>query len=162
MLRGLLILINRLTSFLRLPWPEKRLYTEALCLTGLVRLAVLLLPFRWLAPHLGQPMLESPAEENNFQLEAARRVGRVVETVSRYTPWASKCLVQAIAGKFLLRQRGIGSTLYLGVGQDEEKGLIAHAWLRCGGVILTGEEGRERFTVVGKFADDGGCRRAGN
>ena len=146
---------RKLMRFIRLPWPEKCLFTEAYCLTGVVRLAVLLLPFRWLSPVLGQKMLESPAQEDTFKLESAKQVGLVVETVSRYTPWASKCLVQAIVGKILLRQRGINSTLYLGVGQEDEKGLVAHAWLRSGGIILTGNEGRERFTVVGKFADTG-------
>jgi hypothetical protein len=142
-------------SFIRLPWPEKWLFTEAYCLTGVVRLAVLALPFRWLSPHLGQHMLESPAQEDAANIEAARQVGQVMEKVSRNTPWASKCLVQAIVGKVLLRQRGISNTLYLGVGQEEEKGLVAHAWLRSGNIILTGSHGREQFTVVGKFADYG-------
>ena len=155
-------MLRRLKSFIHLPWPEKCLFTEAYCLTGLVRLAVLLLPFRWLSPLLGQHMLESPEQEDAANIEAARQVGQVVEKVSRHTPWASKCLVQAIVGKILLRQRGINSTLYLGVGREEEKGLVAHAWLRSGGLILTGGRGRERFTVVGKFADTGEDRGAGN
>ena len=53
----------------------------------------------------------------------------------------------------MLRRLGIANTLYLGVGKEEGKGLVAHAWLRCGGTILTGASGCERFTVVGKFAD---------
>jgi hypothetical protein len=48
--------------------------------------------------------------------------------------------------------RGIDNTLYLGVGRDETKGLVAHAWLRCGELILTGG-GREHFMVVGKFSE---------
>lgn len=153
-------MFRRLNKFFRLPWPEKVLYTEAFYLTGAVRLAVLLLPFRTLAPLLGRHMAESPAEENAVTLEAARRVGQAVETVSRHTPWDSKCLVQAIAGKIMLRRRGIGSTLYLGVDRDDNRGLVAHAWLRCGEAFLTGGRGRELYTVVGKFADDGA--RTGN
>ena len=148
-------MLRKFMSFIRLPWPEKCLFTQAYCLTGMVRLAVLLLPFRWLSPLLGQHMLESPEQEEEVTLEAARQVGWAVETVSRHTPWASKCLVQAIVGKILLRQRGISNTLYLGVGQEDEKGLVAHAWLRSGGLILTGGQDRERFAIVGKFADFG-------
>ncbi|MFX4263225.1 lasso peptide biosynthesis B2 protein [Pelotomaculum propionicicum] len=155
-------MFRKLIKFIRLPWPEKCLYTEAFYLTGVVRLAILLLPFRWLAPHLGQHMVESPQEEDAAAIEAARRVGLAVETVSRHSPWESKCLVQAIAGKILLRRRGIGSTLYLGVDRDDAKILIAHAWLRCGGLVLTGGQGREHFTVVGKFGDDGRRGRAGS
>lgn len=136
------------------------MFLEAFCLTGVVRLTVLLLPFRWLAPVLGKHMRESSMQEDMVKLEAARRVGRVVETVGRYTPWESKCLVQAIVGKIMLRQRGIANTLYLGVGRDAEKGFVAHAWLRCGETIITGGQSRDRFTMVGKFADDGGYDEA--
>lgn len=131
------------------------LFIEAFSLTGFVRLAILLLPFRWLTPILGKHMQESPAKEASVKFETARRVGRVIETVSRYTPWESKCLVQAIVGKIMLRRRGIANTLYLGVGKDEKKSLTAHAWLRCGETILTGGQGLEQFAIVGKFADDG-------
>jgi hypothetical protein len=153
----LLILISGLIKFFGLSWLEQRLFIEAFCLTGVVRLAVLLLPFRWLTPVLGKHMRESPMKEDAIKLEAAKRVSRVVETVSLYTAWESKCLVQAIAVKIMLRQRGIANTLYLGVGKNEKKSLVAHAWLRCGEAIITGGQGRERYAIVGKFADDMGC-----
>lgn len=129
------------------------------CLTGIVRLAIVLLPFRWLAPALGKHMVESPLAEDAENLEEAKQIGRVVETVSRYTPWKSRCLVKAITGKVMLRRHGIANTLYLGVGKDERSSLIAHAWLRCGEIVVTGYQARERFTIVGKFADEGGVRR---
>jgi len=74
--------------------------------------------------------------------------------VSCYTPWESKCLVQAIVGKIMLRQYGIGNTLYLGVGKNEEMSLVAHSWLRCGELIITGGHDLNQYAVVGKFADD--------
>ncbi|KJS17965.1 MAG: hypothetical protein VR69_02785 [Peptococcaceae bacterium BRH_c4b] len=153
-------MIRRVLKFFGLSWREQWLFIEAFSLTGVVRLAILLLPFRWLAPLLGKHMRESPVKEDVAKLEAARWFGRVVETVSRYTPWESKCLVQAIAGKIILRRRGITNTLYLGVGRDEGSGLIAHAWLRCGGTIITGGHGQKRFIIVGKFSDDGGYKES--
>lgn len=143
-------------KFIGLSWWEKRLFVEAFCLTGVVRLAVLALPFRWLTPFLGQHMRESPMEEDIVKLAEARRIGLMVEKASRHTVWESKCLVQAIVCKIMLRRRGIANTLYLGVGKDEKKILVAHAWLRCGGKILTGGQGVEHFTIVGKFADNEG------
>ncbi len=153
-------LLRRVIKFFALSWRDQRLFMEAFCLTGVVRLTILLLPFRWLAPFLGKHMMESPTKEGVVKLAAAQRIGRVVETVSRYTPWESKCLVQAIVGKIMLRQRGINNTLYLGVGRNEGKSLVAHAWLRCGERIITGGRGRERFAMVGKFADGGGYEEA--
>lgn len=146
---------RRIIKFVSLPWWEQWLFIEAFCLTGVVRLVILLVPFRWLAPSLGKHMRESPTQEDVAKLTAAKCIGRVIETVSRYTPWESKCLVQAIVGKLMLRLRGINNTLYLGVGRNGEKSLVAHAWLRCGEPIITGGWSLERFTIVGKFADDG-------
>lgn len=146
-------MIRRLKKFLGLPGREQRFFIEAFFLTGVVRLAILLMPFRWLASVLGNQMQESPMQEEIIRLEFARRIGWVVETVSRYTPWESKCLVQAIVGKIMLRQRGITNTLYLGVGRDGVKSLKAHAWLRCGETVITGGQGRDTYSIVGKFAD---------
>jgi hypothetical protein len=140
--------------FIGLSWGEQFMLLQAFCLAGLVRLAIIVLPFRYLAQALGKHMVESPMEEDFIKLGVANQIGWGVEAVSRYTPWESKCLVQAIVGKIMLRQHSITNTLYLGVGRNEENSLVAHAWLRCGETIITGGQGRERFTMVGKFADD--------
>jgi hypothetical protein len=54
----------------------------------------------------------------------------------------------------MLKRRRIAATLYLGVAKDENKAekLAAHAWLRCGDVILTGAHGHRQFTVVAMFS----------
>ena len=38
--------------------------------------------------------------------------------------------------------------MYLGVGLDENKKMIAHAWLRCGQLYVTGGDGHEYTTVA--------------
>jgi hypothetical protein len=55
----------------------------------------------------------------------------------------------------MLRRRGAASTLYLGLAKDRETQLQAHAWLRCGERILTGQRGMAGFTVISTFAEDG-------
>jgi hypothetical protein len=62
-------------------------------------------------------------------------------------------LVQALAAKWMLQHRRIPSTMYFGVAKDPTGQLLAHAWLRSGSEVLTGSEGRQRFTVVATFAD---------
>ena len=73
--------------------------------------------------------------------------------LARNLPWECQCLVQAVAGKAMLRRRSMPTTLYLGVAKDENARLCAHAWLRCGDVIVTGREGADRFSVVSTFGD---------
>lgn len=150
----LLKLIRRIKKFFALSWRDRCLFIEAFYLTGLVRLAILLLPFRWLSRFLGVHMRESPMNEDAKKIALAKWIGRMIEAVSRYTPWESKCLVQAIVGKIMLRRRGINNTLYLGVGRGEGHGLVAHAWLRCGETIITGGQNLERYAVVSKFANN--------
>ncbi|MNI75941.1 hypothetical protein D3C73_1321320 [compost metagenome] len=86
------------------------------------------------------------------QLAFLNHIANSINTISRYTPWQSKCLVRAIAGMKMLERRGIDSTLYLGTGKDENGMLIAHAWLRSGPYYISGAEVMDRFVTVDKFA----------
>ena len=128
---------------------------EALLWLGLARLAIMALPFRWIAPRLGQHMAESAPTGAPAQANRLRRIAWAITVVGRRTPWESDCLAQALAGKMMLRRRGYQSTLYLGVTRNGDEGLDAHAWLRSGDLILTGVHGKERFTVVSTFAEKG-------
>ena len=83
------------------------------------------------------------------------RISWSVNTASRHLPWECKCLAQALAGKAMLKRRGVASTLYLGVAKGGEAGLQAHAWLRCGPRILTGGPEMAGFTVISTFAEEG-------
>lgn len=144
---------RRTKIFLNLSCREQRLLVAAFALTGVARAAILIVPFAWIAPFLGKRMVESPSDFTPIMLPQVIRVKKAILLVSRYTPWESKCLVQALVGKIMLRRLNMTNTMYLGVGRDEDNKLIAHAWLRCGAVFVSGGAGKERFTVVGKFAD---------
>lgn len=85
------------------------------------------------------------------------RVKWAVSTAQARAPWECKCLVRAIAGKRMLAFRRVSSTLYLGVARNEESeerglALRAHAWLRCGDVILLGRRVADQFTAVSMFS----------
>jgi hypothetical protein len=138
----------------RRSWPDRMFLVEAFVLLGIARLAVLAVPFRWLAVTLGRHMKEADVQGNPSDLRRARRVGQAVRSAAGYTPWKSLCLPQAVAAQWMLKRRHICGTLYLGVAKDETKPErpAAHAWLRCGDVILTGRQGHRRFTVVSVFS----------
>lgn len=121
---------------------------------GMARLVILILPFRWVEPYLGKRMAESTLDIPPDKPMQLRQVAWVVNKVSRYTPWQSKCLVQAIAAKRMLQSRKIVSTLYLGVTKNKSTALEAHAWLRSGTVYVTGGQDRQDFTVVAMFAEE--------
>jgi len=140
-------------------WSSRFLLLEAAFWLALARLTLLLVPFRLVAPLLGRRMAESP-EEDPSDLDVLERIAWAVRVASRYAPWKTKCLAQAMAGKAMLRRRGLPSTLYLGLAKGSEAGLEAHAWLRCGSQILTGNELLEQYTVVAQFAEESPVRLA--
>ena len=142
------------TKWHRRSGAERVLLIEAFALLCLARLAVLVLPFRWLAVSLGKHMSESGMQISASDLRQARMVGQAVRSAANNTPWESVCLAQAVAAQWMLKRRHVAGTLYLGVAKDETESekLTAHAWLRCGNMILTGREGCRQFTVVASFS----------
>lgn len=137
----------------RLTWRQRALMAEASLWLLLARLALAVVPFRWIAARLGRKRGESAAALAPEDVARATQIGRAVEAMSRHAPWQSRCLAQAIAARLMLKQRGIPHTLYVGVAKDGGHALAAHAWLRCGPAIVTGRPGHQRFTVVSTFAD---------
>jgi len=133
---------------------ERLLLLEAFALLAVARLMVLILPFKWLAVSLGRHMNESGTHVAPSDLLIARMAGQAVRSAANNTPWESVCLPQAVAAQWMLKRRHIAATLYLGVAKNENKteNLAAHAWLRCGDIILTGVAGHRQFTVVATFA----------
>lgn len=123
---------------------------------AVARAAILVVPFRRIARILGEPGVETPRDPlPREEEEAALRVGWAVRAVAARTPWDSRCLAQALAAMAMLRRRRLDGTLYLGVttvSPAGERKLEAHAWVRSGPHLLTGEPGHERFTVVTSFA----------
>ena len=147
--------MRRLRKFLALPAAERGCLLEAACWLGLARLAILVLPFRRVAPFLGRHMARSPEQAGAAPADLLDRLSWALATTSRRLPWGCKCLAQAMAGKAMLQRRRLPSTLYLGLAKEGEAQLQAHAWLRCGQRILTGRQGMIGFTIIASFAEDG-------
>jgi hypothetical protein len=100
-------------------------------------------------------MARSPEETGAAPAELLDRISWAVATASRHLPGDCLCLAQAMAGKAMLKRRGVPSTLYLGLAKGSEAQLQAHAWLQCGERILSGRQGMAGFTVIATFAEDG-------
>jgi hypothetical protein len=114
--------IRQLHKVWQCSWGDRWLLMQAVSGLGVARLAVLTLPLRWIAPFLGHYMQESPATDRPAQQTMVMRVSWAVCTMSRYTPWESTCLAQAIAAKRMLQRLQIPSTLYLGVARNDAGG----------------------------------------
>ena len=144
-------MMNKVRTFLSMDIYTKVLLVEAFFYLGWARL-LKGIPFQKIAPSLGEHMGETSYSSVDTNIAVVKRVAHVIHIMSQYTFWESQCLVRAIAAMKMLERRKIESTLYLGTGKDENGSFAAHAWLRSGPYYVTGANGMERYTVVGKFA----------
>lgn len=149
---SLLVLRRRIATLFIMKWENKRVLIEAFFLTALVRIMILLIPLKKYQKYLGIYAQETTYEINIDEYRTIKRISWAVNLVCRYTPWKSKCLVQAITAQNMLRSRNLSSTLYLGVSKDKNNSMRAHAWLRSGKVLVTGANNISEFKEVAKFA----------
>jgi predicted ATPase len=98
-------------------------------------------------------MAESPEQPCPLQEKTLRGIRWAIAAASHNLPWTSRCLVRALAAKWMLRRRQIPSTFYLGVATSERQSFEAHAWVRCGTFILTGGPGHLRHRVIARFSE---------
>ena len=108
-------------------------------------------PFSELAPQIGTLGFETPVEASPRN---AWLVHELMESMFRYLKWKDSCLIRALTAKKLLNRMGFKCTLYMGVRKLDGMGMKAHAWLRCGKLIVTGGESKAGFTVTGIFGDE--------
>ena len=143
-------LIRRLGKLYRFTWQERCILMETFFFLGFSRFLVIMLPFKKVAPHLGVINGSQSKNLSEAELVVVQQITRWVRFTARHTPFTSNCFNKALAVHFMLRRRGLSSTLYLGVARDGEK-MEAHAWLRSGDQIVTGGTEQERFTEVSHF-----------
>jgi hypothetical protein len=151
-------ILHRLRSFAALRDGRRALLVEAALWLALARLALAILPFPRIARHLGTFTAPAegraralPADPTPEQADCARQVGWAVTRAARHVPFAAVCLPQAIAGKMMLRRRGITGVLTLGVARPGEDAIESHAWLAAAGVEVTGYPVAAEFTEIASF-----------
>jgi hypothetical protein len=138
---------RKLDRFGAMTWPERGLVLEAAWFLGLSSLALMLIPFRRLAPWLER----GARAGTKVNPSDYRRIGRAVAIAAGNVPWNAVCLPQAMAAKLMLARRGFASTLHLGVAKGSDGVLIAHAWLDAGGVTVVGGEAKAGFSPIGRL-----------
>ncbi len=133
---------------------ERLLLLEAVVALAIARVGVASLRFQRTAVLLRLAPGEPMTAPTPSQVAQAEPVGWAVRAVAARLPWRSTCLIQALAAKALLQQRGLPGSLCLGVAKDaeSEEGIAAHAWVRCGDSVLVGEAGHDRFAAIASYS----------
>lgn len=143
--------MNDLAKFIGYSSERKGLVAEALVLSAYYRYLIRKKPFKSYCSSIGTERYETA--EERIADPVLRETKYAVASVCKRTPWESKCLVQALTAKKMLNRRGFPCTLYMGVMPDKEKGMVAHAWLRCGTAYVTGGNGGRHYAVTAIYGD---------
>lgn len=129
---------------------EKGMTISVYYYTAYYRLCLLVLKMTQMEKMMGIRGEESVMEETAENLWMSKIVGFHVNRVTEHLPLKRKCWVRALTARKLLMKKGICTTLYMGVGKDDDGNMIAHAWLRCGQRFVTGGNG-DGYAMVAKF-----------
>jgi hypothetical protein len=130
-----------LRKLLALSWKDRALLLEAAAALTAMRAALLLVPFR---------RLSAGAATGRADPGTAKRVGWALQVAGAHLPFASSCLVRALAGKLMLDRRRVACSIVLGV-RDPGADFAAHAWLRAGELIVAGEAGAAGYAEMTRF-----------
>ena len=140
-------------KFWSLPRLERVTLPAAYVLLGVAYVVIRTVPFRQLVAQMGEPYGTTALVPlvSRRKLVRARRVGWVVQTAARLTPWPSNCFAQALVCALFFRQFDVPHGVYFGVAKsDADKGgLEAHAWVVSGPLAAVGGPSFERYGVVG-------------
>lgn len=122
----------------------------------LARLAVRVLPFRWLVW-----WFQRPARQPELQGAARRAVCEDMRIAVYFTnEWLALnavCFPVSIAAQTMLRRRRVSTTLYYGAATMTDTvtdlgKLTAHVWLQDGAEGIVGHEDISRFQILARYS----------
>lgn len=120
---------------------ERRLAGAAWVVVPVVRLALAVLPFRFVHRVAGHTTRRA---RSAFSPE---RIARAVQEVAQRLP-GTTCLTEVLAAAYLCSRYGHEATPRLGVGRSGGR-IAAHAWLECNGRAILGEPEPGTFVALG-------------
>jgi len=152
--------IDHAHRYLHLAKAKRVLLLEALMTLVLVRVCLMLFPFRLIAARLGTAVSPNDALVRT-SLEAGRsehaalasEIGWAVARAACFLPFKASCLPQAIAAKYMLSRRAVVSVLYFGAARSVSTGkpIESHAWLNAANVEVTGYPMARKFSEIACF-----------
>jgi len=139
-----------------MPWSERTLAAEAIVMLAAARILIRFGTERDLVSRIGGKRVAGGAPDSLIPAETSGEsrsvaIGAMLERVARHTWWRSMCLEKALAGRWMLRRRGIPSTMYVGMAKRGGN-FIAHAWLVGEGRTVTGAS-TESYATLAAFRE---------
>lgn len=125
--------MNLILKFFKIPIRQKRLLIEAVFFLFTSKLILMIFPFKICK----QIFKKNEVLVKRASVQSIKDISIAVERANKIAIWNNVCIVKSFTARFMLQNRGIASTIYLGVTLKNEKKLSAHAWLISQGVYVT-------------------------
>lgn len=146
--------MTKFRTFLGFSLRDKLLFSEVMLSLLIARIRVRFSSQRWLVNQWGQLHHETAFTLTSKQEQHAKRLTQQFNVATNNIPHDMfNCRVQATAARWMLRRRGVSSTVYVGFrrSREDDTGFDGHAWLRSGPIIVTGKRQMAGFTIVSKY-----------
>ena len=138
---------SKWSRFLALEAEERRLFLAALAWLPVVRIGLRLAGYRQMQRLLVKNGF-AQASRDPDQIEAAQRVGRIINLAAGRRAIQATCLSRSLLTWWFLWRRGIESTVVFGVPVAGQT-FTAHAWIEVSGTVVNdAPDVRERFGVL--------------
>lgn len=122
-------------------------------LLGIARIIILTIPFRVIT----RIFLESRNKKYLFttrKMKVIMDLAKSITIAAKYTPWASKCLVQALIIRLFLRIYSLPNIFYIGISYDKDDKFLSHAWISVEDItVIGGQNSFLNFKIIKQFED---------
>ena len=138
-------MLKTFRRFVKLAADKKWILTEAVLFLFVAKFLLLILPVKTVM----KITLSLKKAKKQPDPNLLSQIKWALYNADRLSLWKNRCLVQSIAGRWMLQRRGIASQLSFGVKHDDNKEIIAHVWLLAGDfeVIEKGGEYNELYQL---------------
>ncbi len=109
--------------------------------------AIRMVPFRNLSGRIGRKTATRPSSAAEVAV-----LRRAVGAWSRRLPWRTMCFEEGLTAHWMLRRRGLQSTLYYGAATIDGV-LKAHVWVRSSEMDVIGCENAGDYALLASFPD---------
>ncbi len=168
-------LAERAARFRRIPVHRRRYLLQIMACLLAARLALRVIPFRWLTRFMERPprrprdtfverqwlgasaLAPYTAHRDEIAGVERERLRKVAQWLTNEAAWflpgQTVCLPRAVVAQAFLRRLGLGATLYYGAATLPGRGLTAHAWLQDGHEMIVGNAGDQDYHILARYPD---------
>lgn len=143
-------------TFWHMSRTSKKMFVMNFFLGGVANIGIQFLSYKRLSGYFGQSckMLTASTLISQEQMQQALVIKRSISLMSRYTPWHSNCLCQALVAKFWCARYKLPYLLFIGLAKNGHLPIQeAHAWITTGPITISGGDGLETHHVIGTYSN---------